>query len=423
MILPTDIPRLALSDFHYDLPDDRIAETPLEQRDASRLLLCDVASGTIDDRRFTDLPGLLPSGALVIANDTRVVRARIVFHKESGARVEIFLLEPLDPSRDPALALAARGRTRWLCLVGGARRIRRSNRIALSLGDLVLDATIESRDGETSVVLFEWTPADRTFGELLESVGRIPLPPYIKREAGETDSTSYQTIYAASEGAVAAPTAGLHFTPDIVERMAARGIRQIHVTLHVGAGTFRPVQTDDAAGHRMHEEMFVVSRDALVTLIDHAHRPKRSDENPIVAVGTTTLRTIESLYWAGVRMGRGELGERDETLMVEQWDPYRLRALQSPLPELGEALERVLAWSDDGRRPVTGRTSIMIVPGYEFKCCDALLTNFHQPESTLILLVAAFLGDPLWRRVYEHALASGYRFLSYGDSSLLVRSP
>jgi S-adenosylmethionine:tRNA ribosyltransferase-isomerase len=418
----TDIPHLSLSDYRYDLPDDRIAETPLEQRDASRLLVCNAQEGTIDDRLFTDLPDLIPSTALLIANDTRVVRARIIFHKESGARVEIFLLEPLDPSRDPGRALAAHGRTRWLCLVGGARKIRRSGRIALSLGDVVLEATIESRDEETSVVRFEWSPAELTFGELLERAGRIPLPPYIRREAGESDSTSYQTIYAASEGAVAAPTAGLHFTHDIVERMARRGIRQIHVTLHVGAGTFRPVQTDDPAGHRMHEEMFAVSREALLAMIDQAGRRARSERYPIVMVGTTTLRTMESLYWAGVRLGLGEIAMSDGMLMVEQWDPYRLRAEQSSLPELHEALERVLQWSDAGGRPITGRTSIMIVPGYDFRSCDALLTNFHQPESTLILLVAAFLGDPLWRRVYDHALRSGYRFLSYGDSSLLVRS-
>ena len=401
---------LSLADYRYDLPEDRIAPFPLEQRDSSRLLVCDSRSGAISDRRFTDLPSILPPGALLIANDTRVVRARIIFTRETGGRVEIFLLEPLAPSRDPGRALAATGETRWLCLVGGARKMRKEGKVRLSL---------EQQGDEGSVVLLQWTPPEMTFGEVLERAGRIPLPPYIRRDAMEDDNVTYQTIYAANEGAVAAPTAGLHFTPEVMRNLADRGIEQIHVTLHVGAGTFRPVQTENPLEHRMHDEMFAISHEALDSLIGHARRREQPDGPPIVAVGTTTLRTIESLYWAGVRIMAGEITAADEELLVEQWDPYRLAERESALPSLADALQHVLDWGEG--RAITGRTRIMIVPGYDFKCCDALVTNFHQPESTLILLVAAFLGGELWREVYRHALDNGYRFLSYGDSSVLVR--
>jgi S-adenosylmethionine:tRNA ribosyltransferase-isomerase len=355
---------------------------------------------------------------MMILNDTRVVRARIVMHRPTGGRVEIFLLDPLEPSHDPALALATHGECVWSCMIGGARKVAGGGELHGTFGDDgEFTIAVEGREEDGFRVRFRWKPVELTFAEVLEAVGRIPLPPYIKRDATDADAATYQTVYAEQEGAVAAPTAGLHFTPKTLEALTSKGVQIQRVTLHVGAGTFRQVKGDDVAWHQMHQERIAVSAGTLHALIAHAERQRTSQSAPFVIVGTTSLRSLESLYWFGARLLADDDVDNEE-LVVEQWDPYRLS--QQPLPDLVEALNEVDRWRGD-REVVAGRTRILIVPGYAFKCCDALVTNFHQPGSTLILLVGALLGHALWRRVYDEALVSGYRFLSYGDSSLLVR--
>ena len=414
-----------MSDFDYDLPADRIAAYPLARRDRSRLLVCDASSGGIEHRVFADLSTLLPDDTLLVVNDTRVVRARIVVKKPSGGRIEFFLLEPTAPSIDPAIALSTTQSTTWRCLIGGARRARATGAITQTLpGGTVLSAEIVGEDEEGFIVTFSWTGA-LSFSEILEDAGQVPLPPYIKREADATDAQSYQTVYAALEGSVAAPTAGLHFTPELLASLESRGISIARVTLHVGAGTFRQVKSQRAGDHEMHQERISIDEATLATLIEHARRRRDSSGSPFVVVGTTSLRTLESLYWFGVRLMAGECTEeKSDELQVEQWDPYRLEQLRVNLPPADEALAIVDAWRHArGLRRIEGVTRIMIVPGYRTRMCDALITNFHQPASTLILLVGALLGRDLWKRAYDEALVRGYRFLSYGDSSLLVLDP
>ncbi len=421
------IPSVSLAEYHYELPADRIATHPLAERDSSRLLVCALAGGAIGHRTFTDLPSLLPRDAMLIINSTRVVRARIIMQRRSGGRVEIFLLEPLLPSSDPARALIAQGESTWVCMVGGARKLAREGelrgRAMMDDGvELELSASLAGEHPDGFLVRFVWSPATLSFAEVLETVGRIPLPPYIKRDVTGDDAATYQTVYAREEGAVAAPTAGLHFTPALLGSLAARGVAIEQVALHVGAGTFKQVKGEVAA-HEMHQERISVARASLGAIIAHARRRETSACAPFVLVGTTSLRTMESLYWFGVKLIAGDHPGGDE-LLVEQWDPYRLAAQvgEEHLPSQAEALGAVERWLLERDLPaVAGRTGIMIVPGYRFRVCDALITNFHQPESTLILLVGALLGRDLWRHVYDTALAGGYRFLSYGDACLFIR--
>ncbi|MDB5033703.1 MAG: S-adenosylmethionine:tRNA ribosyltransferase-isomerase [Chlorobi bacterium] len=418
---PPHIPAVSLADYHYDLPADRIALHPLEERDASRLLVCDVTEGSIGHRSFRDLPALIPGGALLVVNATRVVRARIIMHRPSGGRVEIFLIEPVEPSNDPALALGARGECVWACMVGGAKKLIKEGEIQRGWGDVQLVATVAGEHPDGLLIRFRWTPADLDFAGVLETAGRVPLPPYIRRDALPADTESYQTVYARHEGAVAAPTAGLHFTPRVLEELRQRGVAMEQVTLHVGAGTFRQVK-GSVEEHDMHRERIVVAAETLRGLIAQARRRAASDGFPLIPVGTTSLRTLESLFWFGARLMLGETTEGAD-LLVGQWDPYRLEAGSKPLPDLVAALEAVEEWRvSSGLDAIAGHTGIMILPGYRFRACDALITNFHQPESTLILLVGALMGRDLWRRVYDEALAEGYRFLSYGDSSLIIVS-
>ncbi len=421
---PAYIPRVDLDEFNYDLPADRIAEHPLAQRDAGRMLCCDAATGTIEHRRFRDLPNLLPSDALLVMNTTRVVHARVVMHRATGGRIELFVLEPAGPERDPGRALARTGDAEWICMVGGARKLEREGELrgafTLPGGErLELAAALLRRDDDGFRIRFRWTPEHLTFGEVLETAGRVPLPPYIKRDATPGDDAAYQTVYARHEGAVAAPTAGLHFTPAVLAELAERGVRTAELTLHVGAGTFKQV-SGDIVRHAMHEERIVVSVDALRTLAQQAHaRAAAPAGSPFVVVGTTSLRTLESLYWFGARLLLGEAVDAAEPA-VGQWDPYRLASTGATLPEPAQALDAVLDWClRVGRDAVAGSTSIIIVPGYRVRLCDVLITNFHQPHSTLLLLVGAILGRDLLQRVYRSALEEGYRFLSYGDSSML----
>ena len=414
------------TNFHYHLPDDRIALRPLAQRDGSKLMVCDVRDNAIAHHTFRQLPNLLPNDALLVLNNTRVVRARIAMRKATGGRVEFFLLEPVAPSHDPAIALAAQGEAIWNCMVGGARRLRPGACVEGSFlvngVEFKLSATMLGPAPDGFAVRFRWWPAKVPFADLLDAAGSIPLPPYIHRPADESDSETYQTVYAQQSGAVAAPTAGLHFTDHTFAQLEQRGIQTARVTLHVGAGTFKQVK-GEIAEHDMHQEQIALTPEALRALIEQGKRQRESECAPFVMVGTTSLRTVESLYWFGVRLLRNDGDARtSQELSVGQWDPYRLAESDPTLAPPDEAFWAVEEWrSHHGAAQVSGRTKILILPGYQFRACDALITNFHQPGSTLILLVGALLGHSLWQRAYDAALQNEYRFLSYGDSSLLIR--
>lgn len=423
---PDYIPQVRLADYDYSLPEEHIAFQPSAQRDDSRLLLCDARDGAISHHHFSDLPSLIPSNATLVLNDTRVVRARLHLYKESGGKVEALLIDPVAPSADPAVALAARGETLWRCMVGGLKKIRNGSEVCaefFSADDTVkgmLRAHLEDVADDGVLLRFRWTPEDLSFAEVIERVGHIPLPPYIKRSDLPEDASSYQTVYAEHDGAVAAPTAGLHFTPTVLEELTERGVQTVRVTLHVGAGTFAPLKGEQANEHAMHAERIAVSLSELHALVEAARRRERS-EGALVVVGTTSLRTLESLYWYGVRLIRNEIDTSSSELAVNQWDPYRLEREVPILPSLSAALEQIaIRVSTHNLDAISGVTRLMILPGYRFRSCDALVTNFHQPGSTLVLLVAAFLGKELWHRAYDAALREGYRFLSYGDSSLLI---
>lgn len=412
------IPLIDLARYTYDLPEDRIALHPLPERDACRLLVCSTQPTSLEHRRFSNLTEYLFAGDTLILNSTRVVRARIPLQRRTGGRSEVFLLEPLSPSTDPSVTLAAHGSAEWSCLVRGGRKLA-------SEPPLQKELSINGEQGRLGITLceelsegyrvrFEWTPTEWSFADILEALGDVPLPPYIRRRANAADTEEYQTVYADLAGAVAAPTAGLHFTPTLLKQLASQGVASLSINLHVGAGTFRPIK-GTVSEHAMHRELISVSAESLAQLHGAAVRRARGSGR-IVQVGTTSLRATESLYWLGVRLLRGE--PIVDRLLVEQWDPYRLS--ESELPDLPTALNEVISWSNrEGSDGVTGHTGIIIVPGYRFAACDALITNFHQPGSTLLLLVGALMGEREWREAYEVALSEGYRFLSYGDAMLL----
>ncbi len=401
------IPKIKISAFSYDLPDERIAKYPLEQRDASRLL---VYNKGITDHRFSDLPDLLPSGAMMVFNETRVVPARLHFQRESGAHIEIFCLQPHSPA-DYVSMFAAKNSCRWRCIVGNVKKWKDDLLLLMNpQSDPVIAATdlraaMVQRDGETSIVEFSWK-TDKDFSEVLELCGTIPIPPYLNRDTQNIDIERYQTTYAIQRGSVAAPTAGLHFTPDVMQRIEGKGIDIEKICLHVGAGTFLPVKSEEIEGHRMHREPFVVTLSFLQKLL-----ARKKCGCPLIAVGTTSVRTLESLYWAGVRCALGmELGD------IEQWEPY---TAQGNLPDTAVALEALVSYMQEhDMTELSLGTRIIIVPGYRLRVVNILVTNFHQPQSTLLLLISAFVGNE-WRAIYDHALSEGYRFLSYGDSSVL----
>jgi S-adenosylmethionine:tRNA ribosyltransferase-isomerase len=403
--------QLRIQDFQYDLPADRIAPEPLPDRSSSRLLVS--RAGVIKDKHFRDLPGELPSNALLIFNDTQVVRARLLAHRPTGGIVELFCLEPVAPHRALEPALQQTSACTWRCLVGNGRRWRQGS-VSLEFSFAGQPATLWAERqaveaGGESLIDFHWQPSSLPFAEVLRAAGHLPLPPYLHRTDTAADAVRYQTVYAAHEGAVAAPTAGLHFTPEVLEELGQRGIATGHVTLHVGAGTFQPVKAETMADHPMHAEPIIVQASLLRQLL--AHRPR-----PVIAVGTTSLRTLESLYWLGAALVR----QPDlPALEVKQWQPYEDLAGTSDI-SAEAALQALLTHLDaTGSEALEASTRLLIAPGYRFRLVQGLITNFHQPESTLLLLVSALLG-PEWRAVYDHALAHNYRFLSYGDSSLLL---
>lgn len=402
-----------IEDFDYPLPDERIAKHPLSRRDACKLLVSD-GNGSVSDHIFAELPGLLPADTMLVCNNTRVINARLRFRKGddgTGALIEIFCLEPESP-RDYAQNFASCGECSWLCFVGNSKRWKEgqlSMPLIIDSKKVTLTATRISRLANASVVKFSWNCPDVTFSQIISAAGEIPIPPYLNRDSEETDNYDYQTVYSHIEGSVAAPTAGLHFTDRVFSDIAARDIPVREVTLHVGAGTFQPVKSENIGDHLMHSEFIAVPRDLISEL---AATPRR-----IVAVGTTSVRTLESLYHIGCAMAEGSwTGE------LPQWYPYKQN---HPNLSVADALGAIAGRLDaEGKSTLFASTRIIIAPGYNYRIVSGMVTNFHQPKSTLLLLVSAFLGNGSrsdWRAIYQHALDGGYRFLSYGDACLFLK--
>jgi S-adenosylmethionine:tRNA ribosyltransferase-isomerase len=391
---------LNINDYRYDLPGEKIALHPLPDRDQSKLLV--YRNGKIEHSHFHQLPGLLPENAFLFFNDTKVIPARLHFKKDTGATIEIFLLSPLTPSPVIAETMNATTTSTWKCTIGNLKRWSPGVTLSKTVDNSTLEAALADRDG---IVTFTWT-GNKSFAEIINRAGETPLPPYLKRKAETADGERYQTIYSHYEGAVAAPTAGLHFTENVFNALNHRHIGHDFLTLHVSAGTFQPVKTENADAHTMHAEQIVITKKNLDNLLV----PGRF----IVAVGTTSMRTLESLYW----FGAGLLRHTENTaFVVSQTDPYKP---YTQLPPPHQAIEAVKAYMEArDLETLTGETSIFIKPGYTFRICKGLVTNFHQPASTLMLLVAAFAG-PDWKNIYHAALENDYRFLSFGDSSLLL---
>ena len=404
-----DPKHIRISDYNYDLPDERIAKFPIAQRDHSKLLV--YKHGEVSDDSFFHLPDYLPEGALMVFNNTKVIQARMHFRKETGALIEVFLLEPADPT-DYELMFQLTSHCSWLCMIGNLKKWKEGTLkrdFNIKGQPLTLTATRRQMVGNSHWVDLKWNNANVTFAEILEEVGELPIPPYLNRDTEESDKTTYQTVYSKIKGSVAAPTAGLHFTEDVLHAIDEKGIDREEVTLHVGAGTFKPVKSEEIEGHEMHTEYICVRRETLEKLIAH--------DAKAIAVGTTSVRTLESLYYMGCRLARNpELSESE--LHIDQWEPYEERAGEEIAPK--EALQHLLSWLERHHLPALhSSTQIIIAPGYEYKIVKMLVTNFHQPQSTLLLLVSAFVkGD--WHKIYDYALAHDFRFLSYGDSSLLI---
>lgn len=400
------LPDIRIEDFTYELPDDRIAKYPLKYRDSSQLL--SYKDGNIDKRSFSGISELIPDDSLMIFNDTKVVPARLHFQRPTGAHIEIFCLEPVQPEEYVSM-FAVTGSCRWKCIVGNIKRWKNDTLTLYNpmadrrIEEMGLKADLIERVGETSVIEFSWD-IDAPFSQVLEVCGTVPIPPYLNRNTEDVDLERYQTLYARYRGSVAAPTAGLHFTENVLESIRNKGVVTDTVCLHVGAGTFLPVKSSLVAEHTMHREPFVVTLELLERLVER--------KGKVVAVGTTSVRTLESLYYAGVRCI--EKGRPED---VGQWDPYS-REYDYPTDEALKAIVDYL--KANGLKELKIGTRIIIVPGFRFRLVDILVTNFHQPQSTLLLLISAFVdGD--WRRIYDYALANDFRFLSYGDSSILFR--
>jgi len=404
MIVPGTI---KIDDYNYSLPDDRIAKFPLEKREMSKLLF--QKGSLVEERKFTELSGLLPENTLLVFNETKVVNARLIFKKSTGATIEIFCLEPVEPVNDFQLAYEQKSPVVWKCFIGNAKRWKSGSlelKFDINGKSLTLFAEKKEQLSEGYLVKFSWDKVDVTFLDIISNVGFIPIPPYLNRKANDQDSIRYQTVYAQYEGSVAAPTAGLHFTPGIIKELKNNGVETTKLTLHVGAGTFKPVVSETIANHEMHTEKVVVSLMSLKKILEKL-------VNPIIPVGTTSMRTVESLFWMAVKLNAG-VGE----FVVEQWDPYELKV------ETGfgarQALSLLIKYLEvNNLTELKGETRLMIAPGYKFRIATGLITNFHQPKSTLLLLVSALIGKS-WKDAYNFALANNFRFLSYGDSCLFL---
>lgn len=403
---------LQIKDFSYELPDERIAKFPLAQRDSSKLLI--YHKGEVSEDSFSALPAHLPQGALMVFNNTKVIQARLHFRKETGALIEVFCLEPIAP-HDYVLMFQQTRQCSWLCLVGNLKKWKGgelTQRVEVNGQNITLKATRGESKGTSHLIHFEWDSTSITWAEILEAVGELPIPPYLNRDTQESDKTTYQTVYSKIKGSVAAPTAGLHFTERVLRDIDCKGIEREEVTLHVGAGTFKPVKSEEIADHEMHTEYISVARSTIEKLIAHG--------GECIAVGTTSVRTLESLYYIGVTLSEHP-DATEEDLHVKQWMPYEYaeRTQQNSLSTI-QALQQVLDYMDrNDLSALHTSTQIIIAPGYKYHIVKMIVTNFHQPQSTLLLLVSAFVnGD--WRTIYDYALSHDFRFLSYGDSSLLI---
>lgn len=405
-----------ISDYNYPLPDERIAKFPLTQRDHSKLLIYD--KGNISEDVFYNIPTHLPKDALMIFNNTKVIQARMHFRKETGALIEVFLLEPAEPV-DYELMFQTNGRCAWHCLVGNLKKWKEGalhRSFEVNGKEICLSVERLHEERTSHWVEFRWDNADVTFAEILDAAGELPIPPYLNRDTQESDKTTYQTVYSKIKGSVAAPTAGLHFTDKVLADIDAHGIDREELTLHVGAGTFKPVKSEEIAGHEMHTEYVCVKRQTIDKLIAHGGKA--------IAVGTTSVRTLESLYYMGVKLHDNDNPNlSEEELHVCQWEPYeyaeRMAAEgEQPLSTI-EALSEIQAYMErNNRKALHSSTQIIIAPGFKYHIVDILVTNFHQPQSTLLLLVSALVqGD--WHKIYDYALAHDFRFLSYGDSCLI----
>lgn len=398
---------LSISDYTYTLPEERIAQYPLTQRDASKLLV--YRNGTITDAQFTHLAEHLPAGSLLVFNATRVVRARLLMRRSTGGLVEIFCTDAADASRDFTRLLEATGSAEVLAFVGNSKRWKPEEELVLDFATGQLHALKIAPAGDQWKVKLSWTPTELTFAEVLEATGKIPLPPYMHRDEESTDAERYQTIFASTPGSVAAPTASLHFTDAVLQSLQEKQITTTQVTLHVGAGTFQPVKSETMHGHDMHREQVIIPKQVIEQLLSH--------RGTVIAAGTTALRTLESIYWFGRQLVLSP-GEFRNALHTSQWEPYE----NGPDVPPRVALQAILDWMNEyHHQTLTGYTQLLIAPGYRFRIVNGLITNFHQPQSTLLLLVAAFTGED-FRKIYQHALDHDYRFLSYGDSSLLFRN-
>ena len=401
---------LHIKDFSYELPDEKIAKFPLDNRDGSKLLVYN--QGTISTDNFSDIANYIPEQSLMVFNNTKVIHARLLFNRETGAQIEVLCLEPMNQPDIPS-ALNLKGSSIWKCMVGNAKKWNQGEKLIREIesadGIIQLTAILLNKIEDTYIVGFFWTPFEKPFSEVIHFAGQLPLPPYLKRDNIPSDEVRYQTIYAAEQGSIAAPTAGLHFTESVFDKLIAKQINIGDVTLHVGAGTFKPIKSDELAGHEMHEERISISLDTLEQIALHLE-----SKLPITAVGTTVTRTLESLYWHGIKlMQHPNLDE----ISIQQWEPYET---ETNGVSSAEAIQTIIdCLKNNNLKDLQGKTKIIIAPGYDFKIVDILVTNFHQPENTLMLLVAAFVKED-WRAIYDYALKNEFRFLSYGDSSILI---
>lgn len=404
--METNPRNIRIEEYNYPLPDERIAKYPLSQRDSSKLLIYD--KGEVSHTQFSNIADLLPKGSLMIFNNTRVIQARLHFRKETGALIEVFLLEPYAPS-DYELMFQTREECSWLCLIGNMKKWKEgalSRDINVNGMPITLTAERLGTHGTSQIVKLSWDNENVCFADLIDAAGELPIPPYLNRNTEESDKTTYQTVYSKIKGSVAAPTAGLHFTPEVLKDIDQHDIEREELTLHVGAGTFRPVKAEVISDHDMHTEYVSVSRHTIERLLAH--------NGQAIAVGTTSVRTLESLYYIGLHIMGGDTS--DNAMHVKQWEPYEQRENTSATEALTAILEYMTV---NELETLNASTQIIIAPGYEYKIVCRLITNFHQPQSTLLLLVSALVGDD-WHKIYDYALNNGFRFLSYGDSSMLI---
>jgi S-adenosylmethionine:tRNA ribosyltransferase-isomerase len=404
-----------LKEYDYELPDKFIAQYPLNERDKSNLLV--FRNKFISKDIFSNLCNYIPSGSLLVFNNTRVIKARLLFKKESGAAIEVLCLEPFNPV-DYQLSFSSKEPVIWKCIIGNLKKWKKGT-LKMSFtckgNEYILSAEKSEPDGEAWRVKFSWNTSHISFGEVIEASGHIPLPPYINRKDEKDDQVRYQTVYSSINGSVAAPTAGLHFTDKVLNKISTKGIKSVELTLHVGAGTFKPIKSENISDHEMHSEQFYVTKEVIDTLLKHSGN--------IIPVGTTSVRTLESLYWLGVKIIKNHFDDMCQVLTLEQWEPYTIDYKNETEEDitLEESFGALLNYlKRKNTSCINATTGIIIIPGYKFRVINAMITNFHQPRSTLLLLISAWTGND-WKKIYRYAMDNNFRFLSYGDSSLLFR--